>query len=113
MMFDYRTEEFLVQFDSCYFAPSRWRLFPSCKLYWMARNAMLLLWNAYEIELWLDDHCYDDRFDIMIDGEWYASYPPVRQDEWSYHYKISWLMHPGTDCGSITLRYPGHQLVRL
>ena len=68
MRFDDRTEEFLVQFDSCYFAPSRWRLFPSCKLYRMARNAMLLLWNACEIELF--GICYDnDAIRTVIEGE--------------------------------------------
>ena len=51
MRFDERTEEFLLLLDSCYFAPSRRRRFPGCTLYRMARCAMLLLWNAYEIEL--------------------------------------------------------------
>ena len=51
MRFDDRTEEFLSLLDSCYFAPSRRRRFPGCTLYRMARCAMLLLWNAYEIEL--------------------------------------------------------------
>ena len=51
MRFDDRTEEFLSLLDSCYFAPSRRRRFPGCTLYRMARSAMLLLWNAYEIEL--------------------------------------------------------------
>ena len=51
MRFDERTEEFLFLLDSCYFAPSRRKQFLSCTLYRMARNAMLLLWSADEIEL--------------------------------------------------------------
>ena len=51
MRFDDRTEEFLSLLDRCYFAPSRRRRFPNRTLYRMARCAMLLLWNAYEIEL--------------------------------------------------------------
>ena len=51
MRFDERTEEFLSLLNSCYFAPSRRKQFPSCTLYRMARSAMSLLWNAYEIEL--------------------------------------------------------------
>ena len=51
MRFDDRTEEFLFLLDSCYFVPSRWKQFSCCTLYRMARNAMLLLWTADEIEL--------------------------------------------------------------
>ena len=51
MRFNYRTEVFLAQLENCYFAPSRRDLFPSCTMYQMARSAMLLLWNADEIEL--------------------------------------------------------------
>lgn len=51
MKFNYRTEVFLAQLESCYFAPSRRDLFPNATMYQMARNAMLLLWNADEIEL--------------------------------------------------------------
>ena len=68
MRFDDRTEEFLSLLDSCYFAPSRRRQFPSCALYRMARNAMLLLWNAYEIELF--GICYDnDAIRTVIEEE--------------------------------------------
>lgn len=51
MRFNYRTELFLAQLEDCYFAPSRRDLFPSCTMYQMARSAMLLLWNADEVEL--------------------------------------------------------------
>ena len=51
MRFDDRTEVFLSLLDSCYFAPSWRRRFPNRTLYRMARNAMLLLWNALETEL--------------------------------------------------------------
>ena len=59
MRFNYRTEIFLAQLENCYFAPSRRDLFPSCTMYQMARSAMLLLWNADEIEL-LEIH-YDNE----------------------------------------------------
>ena len=49
--FNYRTEIFLAQLENCYFAPSRRDLFPNATMYQMARSAMLLLWNADEIEL--------------------------------------------------------------
>lgn len=68
MMFDYRTEEFLSLLNGCYFAPSRRRHFPSSSLYWMTRNAMLLLWNADEIELF--GICYDnDAIRTVIEEE--------------------------------------------
>ena len=59
MRFNFRTEEFLALLESCYFAPCRRNKFPSAALYQMARNAMLLLWNADEIELF--EICYDNE----------------------------------------------------
>ena len=59
MRFNFRTEEFLALLDNCYFAPCRRNKFPSAALYRMARNAMLLLWNADEIELF--EICYDNE----------------------------------------------------
>ena len=68
MRFDERTEEFLSLLDNCNFAPSRRRHFPSSSLYWMTRNAMLLLWNADEIELF--GICYDnDAIRTVIEEE--------------------------------------------
>ena len=59
MRFNFRTEEFLALLDNCYFAPCRRSKFSSAALYQMSRNAMLLLWNADEIEL----------FEIRYDNE--------------------------------------------
>ena len=59
MRFNFRTEEFLALLDNCYFAPCRRNKFQSTTLYRMARNAMLLLWNADEIELF--EICYDNE----------------------------------------------------
>ena len=68
MRFDDRTEEFLSLLDSCYFAPGRRRQFPNRTLYRMARCAMLLLWDAYEIELF--EIRYDnDAIRTVIEGE--------------------------------------------
>ena len=59
MRFNFRTEEFLALLDNCYFAPCRRSKFSSAALYQMSRNAMLLLWNADEIELF--EICYDNE----------------------------------------------------
>ena len=59
MRFNFHTEEFLALLDTCYFAPCRRSKFSSAALYRMARNAMLLLWNADEIELF--EICYDNE----------------------------------------------------
>ena len=78
MRFDDRTEEFLSLLDSCYFAPSRRRQFPSCTLYRMARSAMLLLWNADEIELFRI--CYDnDAIRTVIEEEMMPQMKSERQ----------------------------------
>lgn len=68
MRFDDRTEDFLSLLDNCNFAPSRRRHFPSSSLYWMTRNAMLLLWNVYEIELFENRYDNDAIRTVMEEG---------------------------------------------